>query len=227
LLPLVQGSVIALLITIVNLRHFYDKNYLVIVIYSVLGAAVLGALVFYVTFAVTEIAVRRDARYTFAEIVPKALIYSRYAGDYFTGNYLSGNKLETARKLYIIPLKTLKSVGLCEKSGAIYLESEITDGNGSIRAYNDRSERLNYKLLDGFPDFDSWWYNENGFTILNELKIPPLFGNPEESRKLCEKIGEAKRNFDNAPQPRPYIHQELDFVKRKKALNKLKKHAGA
>jgi len=218
LLPLVQGSVIALLITIVNLRAFYEKEYLMIVVYAVGGAAAFGTLFFYTVFLFTERIVKKQARYTFIELSPKALIFSRYAGD-----YLSGRKIETTRKLYIVPLADLKSIGLCEKSGTIYLEAEE---EGKIREYSDRSERLNYKISEGFPEFDSWWYNENGFGTLLVLKISPIFGNKDDSRKLCEKIAETKCIFDNAPKPVPYVHKEPDFIRRKKALDKLKRLAG-
>jgi len=218
LLPLVQGSVIALLITIVNLRPFYEKGYLPVVLFSVGGAAVLGTLVFFTVYAVTEVAVKRIARYTYLEIDSKSLIYSRYAGD-----YLAGRKLEVSRKLYVMHLSALKSIGLCEKTGAIYIETE--DG-GIIREYHDRTERLKYKLAGGFPEFESWWYNDNGFTSLTELRILPHFGSAEISRKICEHLAEAKRKFDNAPKPKPYVHKETDYVKRKKAMDKWKKLTG-
>jgi hypothetical protein len=215
LLPLVQGAVIILLITIVNLRAFYEKQYLPVVIYAVGGAAAAGTLIFFAVFSFTEAVVKRYARYNFIEIGGKALIYSRYAGD-----YLSGSRLKTARRLYVVPLKALKSIALCEKSGAIFLEA---GEGGAFRGYNDRTERLKYKLNDGFPEFESWWYNENGFDSLAELRIPPLFGSADDAKRICVRLAEAKRLHDDAPKPRQYVHKEPDFVKRKKALALRKK----
>jgi hypothetical protein len=89
-----------------------------------------------------------------------------------------------------------------------------------VREYYDTSERLKYTISGGTPDFESWWYNENGFKTLQILEVPRIFGEPVE---FCEKIAEAKRAFDNLPEPTPYVHREPEFVKRKKAMDRLKK----
>ena|GEM_PF-1415128 len=217
LLPLFQSAVIILLITIVNLRVFYENGYLRIVIYAVTGAAGFGALLFFTVFALTEKAVKRNARYTFFEIGGKALVFSRYSGD-----LIEQGKLCPTRVLIVIPLSELKSAGFNRRSGVIYLNMSEKGGG---RKYTDRTERLNYRLAEGFPDFESWWYNQNGFKSLPVVKIPGIFGktgnSKEFSKKLFENITQAKRNFDSTPKIKPYSHKEPDFIKRKKALDTL------
>jgi hypothetical protein len=209
LLPLFQASLITALIVIVNFRVFYERGYHLIAFYAVSAAAALGTLIFFVTYFLTERAVKRNARYTFFEIGAKALIYSRYAGD-----YISRGKLEIHRKLYIIPLSSLKKIGYSEKKNSVYLEA------GNIRKYNDSTEHLKYRLSSGFPEFESWWYNEHGFKTSAAVKIPGLFGSAE---KLTAVIAEAKRAFEEQPKPKPYVHKESDYVKKKMALERIKR----
>ncbi|MDR2532481.1 MAG: hypothetical protein LBC82_06530 [Oscillospiraceae bacterium] len=217
LLPLIQGSVITSLIVIVNFRAFYEKGYHLPAIRAVTAAAVFGTLVFFATFFITEKAVKRNARYTFFEIGTKALIYSRYSGE-----YIRRGKRVINRSLYVVPLCSLKKIGYSEKKGRLYLEAD-GDGVAKIRKYHDSSERLKYKLSDGFPQFESWWYNEHGFRTLTVLKVPAIFGGIEKLSEIAENIAEAKRAFENTPKPKPYVHKEADFIKRKRAIEKLKK----
>ncbi|MDR2558263.1 MAG: hypothetical protein LBC86_01775 [Oscillospiraceae bacterium] len=210
LLPLFQASLIAALIVIVNFRAFHEKGYHLIALRGITAAGAAGTLVFFAVFIITELLIKRNARYTFFEIAEKAIIFSRYDGD-----YISRGKRVVSRKLYIIPLSAPTKTGYSEKKRRIYIENE------QIREYCDSSERLNYKLLDGFPEFESWWYNQNGFKILPAIKIPETFAGTD-TEKLCRSIAEAKRNFDNAPKPKPHVHKEADFVRRRRAFEKLK-----
>ena len=217
LFPLFQGALITALIMLVNLRAFYESGLLKTAACAAVAAALLGTLFFYAVYILTERAVSRNARYTYFEISPKAVIFSRYGGW-----YISGGRRVIARKLYIIPFSELKSIGYNEKSGAVYLEAGDPDNPG-IKKYLDRSDRLNYKITGGQPVFEeeSWWYNENGYKKLDLIKIPKFFGEPEE---LCRKIAEAKREFESLPKPKPYVHKEAAFVRRRKALAKFKKY---
>ncbi|MCL2107920.1 MAG: hypothetical protein FWH20_01055 [Oscillospiraceae bacterium] len=214
LFPLFLGLLATSFVVIANLRAFHDSGMLGTVFHAAIAVSAAGTLLFYLTWLSTETAIKRHARYTFFEICPKALVYSRYSG-----RSLQGGKIIITRKLYIIPLAALASIGYSEKNGKVYLEAAE-----KIKSYHDRSERLDYKIIDNTPTFDgeSWWYNENGHETLDFLTIPPIFGNSDE---FCQKIALAKRNFDNLPKPRPYVHKEADFVKRRKALAKMRASA--
>jgi len=214
LLPLFQGSLITALIVIVNLRAFIEKGYHLTALYAVAAAAAAGTLIFFVTFTMTEKSVKRNARYTFFDIGTKALVFSRYDGDFFCGS-----RREISRKLYVIPLASLTKIGYSQKKKRIYLET-APESPEKIREYTDKSERLNYRFTDGFPEFESWWYNDNGFKTSTELRIPGVFG---DAVRLSESIATAKRAFNDQPKPKPYVHKESDFAKRKKALDRLKK----
>ncbi|MCL2696919.1 MAG: hypothetical protein FWE74_02420 [Oscillospiraceae bacterium] len=210
LLPLFQASLIAVLIVIVNFRAFYEKGYHLLAFRGITAAAATGTLVFFAVFIITEKLVRRGARYTYFEIADKALIFSRYDGD-----YISRGKRIVSRKLYVIPLSSLKKIGHSEKKRRIYLEGE------QLREYCDASERLNYKLSGGFPEFASWWYNNNGFKSLTLVRIPRVFTN-SDMEKITAAVIDAKKNLNTAPKPKPYVHKEADFIRRRRAFDKMK-----
>ncbi|MCL2019913.1 MAG: hypothetical protein FWG70_09175 [Oscillospiraceae bacterium] len=214
LLPLFQGSVITALIVIVNLRAFYDRGYHLTAIRAVAAAAAGGTLFFFIVFAVCERLVKRNARYTFIDIGVKALVYSRYDGD-----MAEGGRCCVMRRLYVVPLSCIGKIGYSEKKNRVYLETE-PNANIKIREYSDKSERLDYRFSDGFPEFESWWYNRNGFKNRTSLVIPGIFGSAE---RLTEAIAQTKKDFDALPKPKPYVHKESDFAKRKRAIERLKK----
>jgi len=208
--PLFLCALIAALMTLVNFRDLHEQGGFHIALGGAAAAVALGVLVFFITYSVTERAVKRGARFTFIEVFGNTLTFSRYAGA-----YLSLDGLVLYRRLYILPLASLKAIGYDEKRGTIFIE---TDGE-KIREYSDRSERLNYRFVEGNVEFESWWYNESGFTTRSELKIPPLFSDPQV---LCARIASAKRAVENLPAPRAYVHKEPEFIKRKKAQEKWK-----
>ncbi|MCL2637713.1 MAG: hypothetical protein FWD48_05015 [Oscillospiraceae bacterium] len=208
LLPLFQASFIAALIVIVNFRAFHEKGFHLIAVRGVGVAALVGVLLFFAAYIFTEKLVKRGARYTYFEIAEKSLIFSRYDGD-----YISRGKRIVSRRLYVIPLSSLKKIGFSQKKRRIYLEGE------DFREYCDLSERLNYKLSDGFPEFGSWWYNENGFKNISAVRIPKIF-TETDMEKIFSNIIEAKKYFSDAPKPKPYVHKEADFVRRRRALAK-------
>jgi hypothetical protein len=212
LFPLFQVALIIVLIIFVNLRAFHENNYLPAAFRGLSAAAAGGTVLFFAVFFITEKLVKRNARYTFLEIGQKAVVYSRYDGDY----YERGKRYAT-RSLYVIPFAALRRIGFSEKKGRIYLEAD------EIRLYSDTTERLKYRLGEGLPEFESWWYDENGFETLTALRIPRIFGNSAQMKKLSEIIAEAKRAADDVPKPKPHVHKEPDFIKRRRALEAFKK----
>ena len=216
LLPLFQAALIAALIVFVNFRAFYSNGYLPSAFRGLAAAAAAGTLVFFAVFFITEKIVKRNARYTYLEVGQKAVVYSKYEGDYY-----NRGKRTATRSLYIVPFSALKRIGFSEKKGRIYLETS-EENPDKIRLYTDTTERLKYKFTDGFPEFESWWYDENGFEPLTALRIPGIFGDSAQMRKLSEIIAGAKKAHDNAPKPKPHVHVEADFIKRRRALEVFK-----
>jgi hypothetical protein len=217
LLPLFKAALIVLLTVIVNFGAFRENGCLSAAFGAVSAAAAGGTVLFFTVFFITEKLVKRNARYTFLEITQKAVIYSKYDGD-----YIYRGKRCVSRSLYVIPLASLKKIGFSEKKGRIYFEAD-EDASEKIRHYNDSAERLKYRLNEGFPEFESWWYDENGFERLTELRIPGIFGDSAQMKKMSEIAAEAKITLANTPKPKPHVHKEPDFIKRRRALETLKK----
>ena len=111
LLPLFQGSVIIALITITNMRFFYENGHLSTAVYACAGTAAMGTLIFFIVFSFTEKSLKRNSRYTFFEIGGKTLVFSRYNGE-----SIVGGKRVILRKLYVTPLSALKAAGYNPKA---------------------------------------------------------------------------------------------------------------
>jgi len=129
-----------------------------------------------------ETAARNDARYTYAEIGLYDVIISVYAGSYT----MYGEKT-VLRRLFVIPLSGLESVGADKKH-------KITVKGGKIREYAGNTRRLGYYFKNGVLKFKEPYYEENGFALITEAVIPARFGNPE---KLIKRINAAKKNLKN------------------------------
>ena len=112
-----------------------------------------------VIFLVCESRARHITRNTYFEIQKDAAVYSRYGGRIFSD--IGG----TERKLWVIPYDGLK---LSMKNGRLIF-------TGKIRYYEGGSDRLTYRIRQGKPEFDNWWLNDNGFTEVTAVTLPPCF----------------------------------------------------
>lgn len=145
-------------------------------------------------FLVCETRARRMTRCTYFEIQKGAAVYSRYGGRIFSD--IGG----TERKLWVIPYDGLK---LSLKNGRLTF-------TGKIRYYEGSSDRLTYHIRRGMPEFDNWWLNDNGFTEVTAVTLPPCFPKQKTICRYCRiamqrYIGysEKKKQAESRPAVRP------------------------
>ena len=144
--------------------------------------------------------IRRKSRYTYLDIQLKAIVYSRYSGDF----RILGHK-KVYRELYIIPLKEFKAAEYCKNGKNILIK-------GKIRHYSLESDNLGYHIRNGDIEMDKWWLNHGGFSEEESVVITDRFG---ETGRIISVIEAAKKRFDSLPPPKAYQFKEADFIRKR------------
>lgn len=140
------------------------------------------------------------SRYTFADIQLKFAVISRYSGEM----KVLDEKC-VFRELWYIPFDGFVSAEPSRSGKHIVIR-------GNIRYYGAESDSLGYHVSNGAIEFDRWWFNHGGFTEMQVLEFPAVFGDPA---RLCDSLNEAKKRFDAIPKPRPHFFKEADSIRRR------------
>lgn len=81
---------------------------------------------------------------------------------------------------------------------------------GKIRYYEGSSDRLTYHIRRGAPEFDNWWFNDNGFTEVKSVTLPSCFTAQKTIFRHCRiaaqryiKCRDRKKQMQSRPVPRP------------------------
>lgn len=205
--PVAELSLFLIWAAFFNLRRMYETGTLML--FAVwIGVAVAVAMVLFIFYAeITEKKVRRHSKYTYFDIAPKAVVYSRYAGEYKH----NGEKV-IRRRLCVMRLNDFERAYLDEKKKHLILV-------GKMRVYEDENSNLGYHISDGDVVFDNWWYNEAGFREIHLLKLPVDFEKPS---LIAKKLYLAKRRLDNTPEKKPYVFVESEIVKKRRELKRIR-----
>ena len=138
---------------ILQTRNWRTENFVAVRLLIPAVCVTVWLFLSLIIFLVCETRARHITRSTYFEIQKSAAVYSRYAGRIFadTGG--------VERKLWVIPYDGLK---LFVKNGRLTF-------TGKIRYYEGSSDRLTYHIRRGAPEFDNWWFNDNGFTEVKSV----------------------------------------------------------
>lgn len=147
----------------------------------------LGLGVCFITASSADKKAERHSRYTFLDVQLKAAVISVYSGEM---KILGQNTV--FRELYLVPFRDLEAA-VPSANGKKFMI------RGKIRRYGMESDFLGYHVRGGDIEFDRMWLNVGSFVELNAAEIPAYFGNPA---KLCAALAEAKKRFDEIPDPR-------------------------
>ncbi|MGN0666174.1 MAG: hypothetical protein ACI4KF_06570 [Huintestinicola sp.] len=133
------------------------------VLFYALYAAVVISFIATLTVSVAEtLSLRGHGSDTYIEIFDSEMIVSRYSG---TG--LDNGKLCSYKDLWVIDLNDIENV-TCTRNKMI-----ITS---KARYFYGKSEWLGYEQGEnGDPDFDFWWYNENGGQIIQKVEFKDVY----------------------------------------------------
>lgn len=139
-----------------------------LLMWVIAGSVLFGMIFTFSAVYFVERNKRRNARYTFLDILPAGIIYSEYAGEFIR----YGDKI-VLRRLYLIPFADLSEVSRDPKKSPHNITFK-----GNIRSYFFDSDRLGYHVTEnGEPVFDTDILNIGYFNIINELVIKDRLGN--------------------------------------------------
>ena len=179
---------------ILQTRNWRTENFVAVRLLIPAVCVTVWLFLSLIIFLVCETRARHITRSTYFEIQKSAAVYSRYAGRIFadTGG--------VERKLWVIPYDGLK---LFVKNGRLTF-------TGKIRYYEGSSDRLTYHIRRGAPEFDNWWFNDNGFTEVKSVTLPSCFTAQKTIFRHCRiaaqryiKCRDRKKQMQSRPVPRP------------------------
>ena len=206
--PLAQFSMVIIWALMFNLKRAVQPEFFIPYATAVGVSILAGMVLCWLYSAVSEHCIRVNRRYTYFEITPKAAVFSKYRGS-----YTHFGKRTVLRRVCVIPLKSYENAYLDEKKKHLIL-------TGEIRIYEGEDKRLGYHVKDGFPVFDSWWYNEaeKSYKTVDMIRLPMDFEHPGE---IAAALHRAKREFDAMPPKKAYVFKEADIVRKRRELKKL------
>ena len=206
LVPLAAVCVFCTATIIFNMRSDGDKEFARLMLYIIIGCVALGIIACFSGAYIVDKKIRRHARFTYLDILPKGLIFSRYAGEH----QLYGQRT-VYRRLYHIPFSGLTEIQRTPKTSP----HDITF-IGDVREYLLPSDSLGYHINeDGDLLFDHPELSERFFEPRTRLVISEDFGNT----KLMEAaVRHYLEQFRNAPEKKPFNIADYVAQKSKKPL---------
>lgn len=198
--PLLMLGVLGFLTMILNFRQMSDENFFSREVVIVLGTAFIALNLSWLVWEIFSHLIKTRSRYTYFDIEVKDMIFSKYSGCY---RHLGHKYIQ--RKLYIIPVETLKEVTYNPLNKIITL-------TGEIRCYSLDSQRSGYHIHKGKVEFDNWWLNENGFIKLTKLELPKAFARP---KTLAKSIRIAQKRFEYLPAPKKLVIKSPVVMRKK------------
>ncbi len=206
LVPLAAVCVFCTATIIFNLRSDGDKQFAQLMLYIIVGCIATGIITCFAGAYIADKKMRRHARYTYFDILPKGMIFSRYAGEHI----LYGERT-IYRRLYYIPFSELESVQRTPRTAPHDISF-----TGNIREYLFPSDNLGYHINeDGDLLFDRPELNERFFEQKSKLVISEDFGN---TKLLEAAVLHYLEEWKNTPEKKPFNIADYVLQKSKKPL---------
>lgn len=206
LAPLIAVCVFCAANIIFNLRPDGDKGFARLMLWISVGCVAAGMIFCFAGAYIADRKMRFHAKYTYFDILPKGMIYSRYAGQH----RLYGERT-IYRHLYYIPFSSLTEVQRDPKRAPF----ELTIC-GVAQQYFLPSDCLGYHINeDGELQFDNPELMERHFELRGKLVISHDFGRTKQLQRSIEHYLE---QFRNAPQKKQFNIADHVAVKSKRPL---------
>jgi len=192
LMPVIAVCIFCAANIIFNMRDDGDKGFAQFMLMLMAGCIAFAMAACFLGAYIADKKCRRHSRYTYFDILPKGMIYSRYAGEY----YLYGERT-VYRRLYYIPFEGFTDALRDPKESPRSLT--VT---GDIREYLLPSDYLGYHIdEDGELVFDYAELSERHFECREKLLITQDFGS---TKRLQGSILHYYEQFKNAPEKKPF-----------------------
>ena len=206
LVPLFAACVFCVVNIFLSLKGEVDTEFIALMLLICVGCVLTGMVFTFAAAYLTEKAVRRHSRFTYFDILPQGMVYSRYAGDcYYFG------KREIYRRMYYIPFSGLEEISRDPKVNA-----RAVTFKGEIRSFLLPSDHLGYHVDEvGATSFDNWELNTYGFDTLKTLEIRTDFGC---TKHLAASAQHYLEQFRAIPEKKPFNIAEHIATKSKKRL---------
>lgn len=206
LAPLIAVCVFCAANVIFNMRSDGDKDFARLMMWIAVGCVAAGMIFCFAGAYITDRKIRRHARYTYFDILPKGMIYSRYAGQH----QLYG-EVTIYRRLYYIPFSSFADAQRDAKGSP----EELTL-TGVIQEYFLPSEHLGYHIdEDGELQFDNPELMERHFELRGKLVILHDFG---RTKQLQRSVQHYYEQYKNAPVKKEFNIADYVAIKSKKPL---------
>ncbi len=202
--PLAAACVCCATTFVFNLRSGGDRFLASLMLYIIAGCVALGIIACFYGAYITEKKQRRHARFTYFDILPKGMIYSRYAGEH----YLYGERV-VYRRLYYISFDKLESIQRDAKTAPTAIVF-----SGELREYFFPSPQLGYHINEeGDLCFDNSELSQRFFQTRQKLRISGDFGS---TRQLERSVLHYLELYRNAPPKKEFNIAEHLMSSRKK-----------
>ena len=116
--------------------------------------------------------IKYNCKDTFIDVVGEYLVVSE-----FTDARFNRGKMQEYKRLWTIKLSAIEDVYYYDRDIVIM---------GKGRLIEEQADWLNYSVGRDGPDFEKWWYNENGGKTVHSIELRNKFKYPERIVRVIE-----------------------------------------
>lgn len=201
-MPLFAVCVFCTVNIVLNLRADADREFIVLLLAVIAGTVFIGMTFAFAAAYLTEKLKRRHSRCTYFDILPDAMVYSVYAGE-----FVRYGERVIYRRLYFIRFEGFESVSRDPKTAPDGLTIK-----GEIREFLLPDKHLGYHVENGETSFDHPELNERGFTPRGSLEVSGRLG---RTKRLERSINYYYEQYKNKPEKKPFNIAEHIAQRRK------------
>lgn len=203
-MPLFAVCVFCTVNLVMNLRVDTNREFLILMLSIIAGTVFIGMTFAFTAAYFTEKLKRRHSRCTYFDILPDAMVYSVYAGE-----FIRYGERVIYRKLYFIRFESFESVSRDLKTAP-----DSVTIKGEIREFLLPDRHLGYHVENGTTSFDHPELNERGFTLRSALEVNGRLGS---TKRLERSINYYFEQYKNKPVKKPFNIAE-HISRKKKAV---------
>lgn len=207
IMPLLAACVFCVVNILLAFSGDPSREFITLMLLVIVGCVLFGMIFTFTAVYFTDLRCRRHAKYTYFDILPKAMIFSLYAGEYVS----DGRKI-VIRRLYYIPFSGLESVHRNPKENPAQIILR-----GEIREYMLPSDDLGYHIDENDELlFDKWELNFRCFSRVNCVDIRSRFGS---TKRLERSVNYFWEQFRQIPEKKPFDISEHIMPRTKRRLH--------